>query len=39
MNMQEAIEFHLEGILFEGQDVPESRSYSKTMEVATWNFP
>lgn len=34
MNMLEAIEFHLEGVRAEGQDAPESRSYSKTLEVA-----
>ena len=32
--MAEAIEFHLEGLRSEGVEVPEPRSYAKTVEVA-----
>ena len=33
-NIQEAIEFHLEGLLLEGYKVPEPNSYSSYVEVA-----
>ncbi|HJR08455.1 MAG TPA: hypothetical protein VJ842_14430 [Pyrinomonadaceae bacterium] len=32
--IQEAIEFHLEGLRLEGFDVPEPSSYSSYVEVA-----
>ena len=33
-NIQEAIEFHLEGLRLEGYKVPEPNSYSAYVEVA-----
>jgi predicted RNase H-like HicB family nuclease len=33
-NIQEAIVFHIEGLTIEGYVTPQSRSYSKYMEVA-----
>jgi predicted RNase H-like HicB family nuclease len=33
-NIQEAIEFHLEGLLEEGYEIPEPSSYSAYIEVA-----
>ncbi len=33
-NIQEAIEFHLEGLRLEGYKVPEPNSYSSYVEVA-----
>jgi predicted RNase H-like HicB family nuclease len=33
-NVQEAIEFHLEGLRLEGYDIPEPSSYSTYVEVA-----
>ena len=33
-NIQEAIAFHIEGMTIEGHGIPQSRSYSKYMEVA-----
>ncbi len=33
-NMQEAIEFHVEGLQLEGEDVPTPRSKSSYVEVA-----
>lgn len=33
-NIQEAIEFHLEGLREEGYDTPEPTSYSSYIEVA-----
>lgn len=33
-NIQEAIEFHLEGLRLEGYEVPEPSSYSSYVEVA-----
>ena len=33
-NVQEAIEFHLEGLRLEGYDAPEPSSYSTYVEVA-----
>lgn len=33
-NIQEAIEFHLEGLREEGYDIPEPSSYSSYIEVA-----
>ncbi len=33
-NIQEAIEFHLEGLHLEGYEVPEPNSYSSYIEVA-----
>ena len=33
-NIQEAIEFHLEGMRLEGYDIPEPSSYSSYVEVA-----
>jgi predicted RNase H-like HicB family nuclease len=33
-NIQEAIEFHLEGLREEGYDIPEPSSYSSYVEVA-----
>ncbi len=32
-NMQEAMKFHLEGLLLEKQKIPLSRTYSKEVEV------
>lgn len=32
--MQEAIEFHLEGLRLEGQKVPKPHSYSTYLEIA-----
>ena len=34
LHIQEAIEFHLEGLRLEGFDVPEPTSYSSYVEVA-----
>lgn len=33
-NIQQAIEFHLEGLRAEGYDIPEPSSYSTYVEVA-----
>ena len=33
-NIQQAIEFHLEGLRIEGCDIPEPSSYSTYVEVA-----
>ena len=33
-NIQEAIEFHLEGLLLEGYAAPEPSSYSSYIEIA-----
>jgi len=33
-NIQEAIEFHLEGLRAEGYEIPEPSSYSSYIEVA-----
>jgi len=33
-NIQEAIEFHLEGLQLEGYEIPEPSSYSSYIEVA-----
>lgn len=33
-NIQQAIEFHLEGLQLEGYELPEPRSYSSYIEVA-----
>ncbi len=33
-NIQEAIDFHLEGLRLEGYDVPEPSSYSSYVEIA-----
>ena len=33
-NMREAIQFHLEGLALEGDDIPQSLSYSRYMEIA-----
>lgn len=33
-NIQQAIEFHLEGLRTEGYDIPEPNSYSTYVEVA-----
>ena len=33
-NIQQAIEFHLEGLRTEGYDIPEPSSYSTYVEVA-----
>lgn len=33
-NIQEAIEFHLEGLRDEGYDIPEPSTYSSYVEVA-----
>ena len=32
-NMQEALKFHLEGLLLENQEIPRSRTYSNYLEV------
>ena len=32
-NMREAMKFHLEGLLFEHQEIPQSRAYSNYLEV------
>ncbi len=32
-NMQEALKFHLEGLLLEHQEIPRSRTYSNYLEV------
>ena len=34
-NMREAIEFHLEGLKAEGDEVPEPRTYSTYVRVST----
>lgn len=33
-NMQEAMKFHLEGLLLEHQEIPQSRTYSNYLEIA-----
>ena len=33
-NIQEAIEFHLEGLRLEGYDIPEPSTYSSYIDVA-----
>lgn len=33
-NMQEAMEFHFEGLLLEKQEVPRSHTYSNYLEVS-----
>lgn len=33
-NMREAIQFHLEGLALEGDEIPQSFSYSRYMEIA-----
>ena len=33
-NMQEALEFHLEGLRLEHQEIPQSHTYSDYVEVA-----
>ncbi|SMN02475.1 hypothetical protein SPONN_1156 [uncultured Candidatus Thioglobus sp.] len=32
-NMQEAMEFHLEGMLMEKQEIPHSHAYSNYLEI------
>ncbi len=34
-NMQEAMEFHLEGLLMENQTIPSSHTYSNYLDVKT----
>lgn len=33
-NMREAVEFHLEGLRLEGEEVPEPQSYSAYVQVS-----
>jgi len=33
-NIQEAIEFHIEGLKEEGYEIPEPRSYSSSVDIA-----
>ena len=33
-NMQEALEFHIDGLIEEGLEIPESSTYSAYVEVA-----
>jgi predicted RNase H-like HicB family nuclease len=38
-NIQEAIQFHLEGLREEGYDVPEPSTYSSYIDVAAYATP
>lgn len=37
-NIEEALEFHLEGLVMDGQEIPKPHTYSNYLEVMAWKF-